>query len=148
MPRTAATKPITIKELKRKVDWLSMYPLVKQSNPEMKKREFETLLAGMLAAGYRCIGAYKADKLVGVAGFWVGYRFWCGKYIDIDNVVVDKNHRGKSVGKQLLAWLEKEGQRLKCHIAVLDSYTRSHRSHRFYFREGYVILGYHFTKDL
>lgn len=125
-----------------------MYPLVKQSNPEMTRRQFETLLGAMLNEGYRCIGAYQGKKLVGVAGFWVGWRFWCGKYIDIDNVVVGKAYRGQAIGQQMMRWVEKEGKRLKCVIAVLDSYTRSHRSHRFYFREGYVILGYHFTKDL
>lgn len=139
---------IIIKELTRKSEWLAMYALVKQLNKDMKRKQFEALLIEMLAKGYRCIGAYQGKRLVGVMGMWVGYRFWCGKYVDIDNVVVSKGQRGKGIGAKLLRWVEKEAKRLRCEIAVLDSYTTSPSAHRFYFREGYSILGYHFTKDL
>ncbi len=142
------SKSLLIRELTSNAEWLSMYRLVKQANPKMTRKEFTETLAAMREKGYRCAAAYADDAMVGLVGFWIGWRFWCGKYIDIDNLVVDKNVRSKGVGKQLVAWVEKEGKRQKCAIAVLDSYTYNYPSHRFYFREGYVIYGYHFTKDL
>lgn len=146
MPRT--TPPLTIKELLDKEEWLAMYPLIRQLNPDMCREQFELRLTSMLAQGYRCIGAYRGESMVGLAGFWIGTRLWCGQYIDIDNVVVDESERSSGVGKQMVAWVENAGKQLGCEIAVLDSYVVSHAAHRFYFREGYIIRGYHFTKAL
>src|SRR5690242_17632986 len=120
MGQKKSSPEITVRELTHKEEWLDMYALIKQLNKDMNKKQFEALLIEMLAAGYRCIGAYRKKKLVGVMGFWVGYRFWCGKYIDIDNVIVDKKLRSQGVGRQMIRWVEKEGKRLRCEIAVLD----------------------------
>jgi GNAT superfamily N-acetyltransferase len=146
-PKNQSSK-VVIHELKTKQDWQSMYPLIKQHNKTMTRKTYDALLPEMLARGYRCIGAYQGEKLVGVMGFWVGVRFWCKKYIDIDNVVVDKSLRSKGIGSKMMAWVEAEGRRQKCDMSMLDCYVSYHASHRFYFREGYCILGYHFTKNL
>ncbi len=145
MPKTPA---ITVKELQTHEEWASMFALIKHQNKEMTKKEFTRLLAEMRPRGYRCIGAYLSGELVGIMGFWISFRFWCRKYIDIDNVVVDEKHRGRGIGRKMLLWVEKEGRRENCQMAVLDSYTTAQKAHRFYFREGYAILGYHFTKYL
>lgn len=142
------TPAITIAELKTPESWQSMFALVKHQNKEITRKMFNALLLEMRARGYRCIGAYEAGALVGIMGFWVAYRFWCHKYIDIDNVVVHPTKRNRGIGKKMLDWVEREGKRQNCDMAVLDSYTTAHKAHRFYMREGYEILGYHFTKHL
>jgi GNAT superfamily N-acetyltransferase len=139
---------LVLRELKKPADWQAMFRLIKQLNKSMTKKQYDGMLADMLARGYRAVGAYQGDTLVGVSGFWVSVRFWCHKYIDIDNVVVDEKIRSKGIGAKLIAWIEKEGRRQKCEMSMLDCYTTHHKSHRFYFRQGYCILGYHFTKDL
>jgi GNAT superfamily N-acetyltransferase len=149
-PHAPATRPLacTLREIKTPAEWKAIFTLVKQQNKDMTRKEFETLLAEMRKQGYRCVGAYAQGALVGIMGFWIGYRFWCHKYIDIDNVVVEKSLRSRGIGRKMLAWVEKEAKRQNCAMAVLDSYTTGHNAHRFYFREGYCILGYHFTKHL
>ncbi len=142
------TASVIIRELTSKADYQSMYPLIKTLNKEMTKKRFGELLAQMLPRGYRCVAAYQNGKLVGLTGFWEGYRFWCGHYIDLDNVVVDPAIRSKGIGQKMVTWVEKEGKRLGCTMAGLDSYNTAYSAHRFYFREGYRILGYHFTKEL
>jgi len=139
---------ITIRELKTTPQWQSMFALVKLQNEDITPKQFEKFLGEMRERGYRCVGAYHGRTIVGIMGFWVSYRFWCHKYIDIDNVIVKEGKRSLGIGKKMLAWVEREGKRQKCHMAMLDSYTTSHDAHRFYFREGYCILGYHFTKHL
>lgn len=142
------TKPVTFREIATAPEWLAMYPLIKQQNKDMTRKEFQSLLKSMREAGYRCLGAFIGGELVGIMGFWIGHRFWCHKYVDIDNVIVDKAYRNRRIGKRMLAWVEKEARKQGCAMAVLDSYTTAHNAHRFYFREGYAILGYHFTKHL
>jgi len=139
---------VTIRELTTKSHWHALYPLITQLNKELSRKQFDALLSGMLESGYRCVGAWQGKNLIGACGFWVGYRFWCGKYLALDNVVVDQAIRSRGIGKKMVAYVEKEATKLKCDLVELDSYTTAYSAHRFYFREGYCILGYHFTKKL
>ena len=139
---------IKIREFKTQAEWNAAMKLLKQLNPDMPLREIAARVAHLRAGSYRCVGAYDGKKLAGLCGFWVGWRIWCGKYIDIDNFVVDAKWRGKGVGGALVEWVEKEGRRLGCHLAVLDSYATSAEAHRFYFGKGYHIEGYHMIKPL
>ncbi|TAE33271.1 MAG: GNAT family N-acetyltransferase [Alphaproteobacteria bacterium] len=140
---------MTIRELTSEADFLAMLPLVQQLNPSMTLELFHDYVPQMRAQGYRCI-AYvdETNTYRGLCGFWYGTRFWCGKFIDIDNFVVDETWRSSGIGKKLLAWVEEEARRLGCQQMGLDCYTTSHEAHKFYMREGYIIRGYHFTKAL
>lgn len=148
MRKTSSHPTIKIRELASAADWRAIAPLVQQQNPDIPPTECAALLKSMRAGGYRCAGAFQGKALVGIMGFWIGFRFWCRKYIDIDNVIVDEAARSQGIGKALLAWVEEIARAEGCTMAVLDSYTTAHRAHRFYFREGYVVLGYHFTKKI
>ncbi len=148
MPNQEKHMPVTLREITQKAEFQSLYPLIRLQNKSITKKEFQTLLSEMLPKGYRCVGAYEAGALVGIMGFWIGHRFWCKKYIDIDNAIVAESHRSKGIGKRLLAWVEKEAKSQNCTMAGLDSYTTAHKAHRFYLREGYCILGYHIIKHL
>lgn len=122
--------------------------LVGTRNPSVDGVELRARLVEMLTFGYRCLGAFVDGKLVGVAGFWIGSRLYCGKYIDVDNVVVDETYRSRGIGKAMMEWLEEYGASVGCKVCVLDSYVTLAGAHKFYFREGYQILGYHFSKNL
>lgn len=126
-----------------------IYPFIRQLNPDMAESTFHERLTQMLERGYNCAAAFDdSGTCLGISGFWVMCRFWCGKHIDIDNVVIDERFRNRGVGKRLIGWIEDWARKQGLSFAVLDSYTSNMDSHRFYFREGYVIRGFHFTKDL
>lgn len=126
-----------------------IYPFIRQLNPDMPEDVFHERLEVMIKKGYRCAAVVdEYGGFLGIAGFWILTRFWCGTHVDIDNVVVDERHRGNGIGKLLFAWVEELARREGLTFAVLDAYTTNYASHRFYFREGYIIRGYHFTKDL
>jgi len=144
----AVIHAVVVRELKGEAALQSIYPLIKQLNPKMSRTVFQRRLREMCAQDYRCAAAYLGDTIAGVAGFWTGTRFYCGKYMDIDNVVVDDTHRGEGIGALLMSWLEAKARREGCRIIVLDTYTHFTKAHKFYFREGYTILGYHFRKDV
>jgi GNAT superfamily N-acetyltransferase len=137
-----------IKEIKSKKVMLQQFPLLKQLNPALKKTDYARMLSEMIKNGYRMVGAFCENDCVGTSGFWVNTKIWCGKYIEPDNIVVDKNYRSAGVGKILLDWISAEGKSLNCKAALLDSYVSNDKSHRFYFREGYIIKGFHFYKEL
>jgi len=139
---------MTIIELKSISDFSPIYPLIKQLNSELSESDFNDRLKKMLVQGYRCIAIVKNGQYLGVCGFWQGTRFWCGDFIDLDNLVVDERYRGKNIGKKLIKWVENLAINSGCSQIGLDSYVNKHDANRFYFHEGYIIKGYHFVKSL
>jgi GNAT superfamily N-acetyltransferase len=138
-----------IRELTARADIEQIYGLVHQRQVDMNVSEFNALLDEMLPAGYRCIAAFNdAGEMVGVSGFWIKAQFYCRKSIRVDNFIIDEGHRNQGIGAAMLAWLEEEGKRHGCRVALLDSYVSNHNSHKFYFREGFKILGFHFVKEI
>lgn len=135
-------------ELKTIADFAPAYRLVRQSNPGLTQKEFQARLKKMLKIGYRCIAHIEKGEMMGLCGFWQGTRFWCGDFIDLDNVVVDAKMRGRGIGRRMMRWVEKEARRKKCDQLGLDSYITAKRAHRLYAREGYIKKGYHMVKPL
>jgi GNAT superfamily N-acetyltransferase len=102
----------------------------------------------MLPNGYGQIAVLEKDLCLAVAGFWINTRIYCGKYIDIDNVVVREGYRSRGIGKLVTDWLEELGRNEGCGYSILDAYVENSKAHKFYFREGYMIRGFHFLKKL
>ena len=63
-------------------------------------------------------------------------------------MIVDPQYRGVGIGQQLMDWVETYAHKEGCEIMVLDAYVTNHPAHRFYQRNGYQIIGYHFVKSL
>lgn len=97
---------------------------------------------------YHLVGAFAGHALVGVCSAWIATKIWCGRYLEIDNLVVDPEQRSGSVGTLLIQHLEALGRERDCKILVLDSYTSNHPSHRLYHRLGFEIWGFHFIKPI
>ncbi len=143
---TASSKPrIALRELSA-AEIPSILPLIQHLNPSMTKRLFTARLKDMLPQGYGVVAAFAGDDMVGISGFWLRTRFWCGKQLDIDNFVVHEHWRSSGIGQKLLAWLEKRAIAEKCELMVLDTYVSYFLAQRFYFRNGFTHTGYHMTK--
>ena len=123
-------------------------PLVKILNPGIEEDLLARRLEEMPGQGYRCAGAYQNEQLVGICGLWVTTRFYCGRMIEPDNVVVHPDFRSLGVGQKLMAWVYDYARAESCEVAELNSYVGSPRSHKFYFNEGFQVLGFHFQKKL
>lgn len=111
---------------------------------EMLRGRFDTILAEH--PHYHAFGAFLDGRLRAVAGVWIATKIWCGRYLEIDNLVVDPTLRSSGLGSALIAHLEAFGRSKHCYLAVLDSYTSNHASHRLYHRLGFEIWGFHFVK--
>jgi ribosomal protein S18 acetylase RimI-like enzyme len=138
----------TIKELTTHSQMLAQHSLILQLNPAMELATYEQLLYQMLPNGYRMVCIFDGETCVGLSGFWINTKLYSGKYLEIDNFIVDARYRSKQLGKQLADWLQTEAQKHNCQTIMLDAYTSNHNAHRFYFREGFHIKSYHFYKSL
>lgn len=135
----------TIRELAQ-AEIASILPLVQWQNPALTPALFQQRLAAMLPLGYRAVGVFDGDALVGCSGFWLRTRFWCGREMDIDNFIIAPSHQGQKLGEQLCAWLEKQAIAEQCDLMVLDAYIDNFLASRFYHRQGFVATGHHYTK--
>ena len=140
-------KEFSIKELS-KAEMLLLLPLINQLSPDIRQKDYERMLEEMLKNGYRMIGVFDGKNCIGVSGFWIGTKLYSDKYLEADNVVIDKNYRSKGIGKLLMDWLEAEAKRKGCKMLMLDAYVENFSGHKFYYREGFIARGFHFLKKL
>ena len=127
---------------------LSLFWLIRQLTPSLKMPEYKILLKDMLLHGYRMAGVFDGKKCVGLSGFWISTKLYSGKYVELDNVVIDQNYRSMGIGKLLCDWILKEAKKCGCKMAMLDAYSENFAGHKFYLREGFVLRGFHFLKKI
>jgi GNAT superfamily N-acetyltransferase len=125
------------------------YPLLRQLNPNLTPALYHERLSIIVAQGhYFQIVAMDGERALGLAGIWIGMQLWCGKFLEVDNVVVDAEARGSGVGTLLMEWAESKARQENCAMIRLDTYVTLEQAQRFYFARGFKILGFHMTKDL
>ncbi len=147
MKKTANSKPSTLRLHELSPNEISrIFPLMQMNNPSLTKRQFTQQLKEMLPCGYQAVAAFDGEKMVGISGFWLRSRFWCGRQLDIDNFFVHPDYRSSGIGKQLVHWLEARAVSEQCELIVLDTYADYFLAQRFYHREGFVATGVHMTK--
>jgi len=130
-------------------DYADIFPLVQLLNPELTQEQFDIYLKDMLEAGnYFLVRLEEDGQLLGISGYWLATKFYCGRYLEIDNLVIDPAHRNKGLGEQLIEWLETEARREKCDTIMLDAYVENFDAHRFYYRHGFKGRGFHHLKHL
>lgn len=102
----------------------------------------------MFEQNYECAGAFEADKLIGICGLWFSTRHYIGKSVEVDHVYIEEQYQGKGLGKQFFTWIYAYAKSKGCEGAELNTYVQNYPSHKFYYNEGFNILGYHFLKNL
>lgn len=143
------SKTFTIKSFNNAEDMMVAYPLVKQMYKDMDLPTYKSYIEEMIETNnFKMIAAFDGDEIIGACGYWVFLMLYCGRYIQISNLVVDEKSRNLGVGKMMMNHIEELARKLECKKFVLDSYTENKKSHSLYFREGFYIRGFHFMKDL
>lgn len=132
-----------------KTEMLPLYPLLSQLNSSITKAQYIDYLDDMIAHGYRMVVMEdEQGNAVAMSGIWVTTKFYSGRYLEMDNVVVAETHRSSGLGKQLSDFVLQIALNEKCQTIMLDAYLENESAHRFYEREGFVRKGYHFLKTL
>ncbi|EDP71530.1 acetyltransferase, GNAT family protein [Flavobacteriales bacterium ALC-1] len=97
---------------------------------------------------YECAGIFDGDDVIGVSGMWFCTRHYIGKSVELDHVYIKPEYRGNGLGKQFMAWINNYVKKKGCNSVELNTYVQNYPSHKFYYNEGFEILGYHFLKKL
>lgn len=137
-----------IKTIDTVEEMLPQYQLICQLSPEVTFDEYSIMLKEMIKLNYKQAVFYYKQKPIGVCGFWINTKIYSGKYIELDNVVVDQNFRSKNIGKLLCDHVLLIAKQQNCKTAMLDAYLENTKAHTFYEKLGFIKKGFHFIKPL
>lgn len=126
----------------------SLFPLIQLLNPNLTEPAYEALLPGLVQSGFQVVSLETEQKLIAMSGFWIQTKIYCGKYLELDAVVVHPDYRSCGLGQWLVEFLEKRARAENCAYLMLDAYSDNKKAHRFYEREGFKLTGFHFMKKV
>ena len=116
------SKTFTIKSFNNAEDMMVAYPLVKQMYKDMDLPTYKSYIEEMIKTNsFKMIAAFDGDEIIGACGYWVFLMLYCGRYIQISNLVVDEKSRNLGVGKMMMNHIEELARKLECKKFVLDS---------------------------
>ncbi len=110
---------------------------------DLPKQTYLDYIKEMMASDYRLIAVFEDDKIIAISGFRVGRRLYCGRYLHIDNMIVDEKYRSQGIASTMIEWLKEEAKRLKCQCILADTYTDNVRAQTLFKKQDFQTRGYH-----
>jgi hypothetical protein len=127
----------------------SIVPLVFDLNQgKISKSVLTRRFNEMKHQNYECAIILNNNDIVGVTGLWFCTRHYIGKSVEIDHVYIKPKHRNNGLGKLFMAWITDYCKEKGYESIELNTYVQNYLSHKFYYNEGFEILGYHFLKKI
>lgn len=123
------------------------HPVMHQLRPHVPLDGFVARVRRMQGEGFRLAYLAEAGEVRAVAGFRVLEQLVAGRVLYVDDLVTDGAARSTGCGAALLAWLRERARADGCEYLELDSAVQRAGAHRFYFRHGLTIIGYHFRTE-
>ena len=126
----------------------SIVPLLRALDDSFSAETLMGRLDEMLELGYLCVGVYDKDRLVGVSGLWILAKYYIGKHIEPDNVILLPEYQGRGIGRKLMAWIYDYGKSIGCRATELNCYISNEAGQKFWESEGFKAIGLHYQKKL
>lgn len=133
-----------VTELTSVEEMMVTYEVLTELYPSLTREEYVNELTFMIQHNYTQVVVMENEQCLGVSGVWIGNKLWCGKYLEIDNIIVSEKIRSKGVGKLIVEYLEEKAKSLECNMMALDSYTTNFKAHKFFYNQGFSPKGFHF----
>jgi GNAT superfamily N-acetyltransferase len=126
----------------------SIIPLLRILDPNIEEQMLYARLQDMCAHNYECVGVYDGDKLIGISGLWTLSKYYVGRHIEPDNVVIHPDYRSKGIGEQLMLWIYDYARSKGCIATELNCYVSNSAGVAFWIKQGFRILGFHMQKKI
>ena len=138
-----------IRELRTKEDMLRCFHVLNELYPTLTIEAYSAELDEMLPNNrYFQVAVFEDAECIGLTGVWIGTKLWCGKYAEIDNLVVRAKHRSKGAGKIMIDYVKTIAEKEGCSMIALDSYTTNFKAHKLFYTEEFGPKGFHFIHVL
>ncbi|KTC62964.1 GCN5 family acetyltransferase [Pseudomonas fluorescens ABAC62] len=141
--------PYTLQHLDSEAAFGASFDLMRVLRPHIvDPAAYVAQLARQAEQGYRLLAAWDAEHIVGLAGYRELENLLYGRFIYVDDLVVSPQLQGKGLGGQLLTAVRDEALQRQCDHFVLDTGLHMPQAQRFYFSQGLLARGMHFTQRL
>jgi GNAT superfamily N-acetyltransferase len=135
--------------LDREAEVAACHSLMRQLRPHLTDRdEFLARWRRQAAGGYRLLAVRRGGRPIALAGFRVQENLIHGRFLYVDDLVTDEAERSTGLGRRLIQRLTEEARALGCDRLVLDTALGNALGQRFYFRQGLLARGLHFSMAL
>jgi GNAT superfamily N-acetyltransferase len=139
----------SIRQLESDVDLQASFLLMKELRPHLHDlARYVEQIMHQSAQGYRLLAACHNDVIVGLAGYRLQSNLRLGRFIYVDDLIVQASLRRSGVGERLLQAARQQAIAQNCEHFVLDTGLHMALAQRFYFRQGLLAQGLHFVEKL
>jgi GNAT superfamily N-acetyltransferase len=146
---TAMAPAMKLQELDNPLLRRAGFELMRELRPHLTdEAAFGEQIARQCAQGYRLLGAYLGERIVGLIGYRATENLLYGRFVYVDDLVIDTGERQRGLGAFLITAARNEATRLGCQHLVLDTGLHMALAQRFYFRQGLLARGMHFVQAL
>ena len=108
--------------------------------------DYPAQMERILGEGARLVQLVDEGEVRAIGLWRVFETTYCGRRLEIEDLVSSEAHRSRGYGAALLRWFDARAVALGCPTTTLHSAVHRDRAHRFYFREGFHIMGFHFSR--
>jgi len=127
---------------------LECFSTLSQLRPHLKQENFLAQFHRQQQDGYQLAFADIGSHAVAVAGFRISECLAYGRFLYVDDLVVDETGRSQKYGQRIFDWLIEYAKLHNCEQLHLDSGVQRFDAHRFYLRQRMKIASHHFSLDL
>jgi GNAT superfamily N-acetyltransferase len=124
----------------------TIIPLLQVLNGHVSEEVLKERLDEMIQQHYYCAGIFDENKLVGICGLWILTKYYVGKHIEADNVILLPEYQSQNIGQDLMVWIDAFAKNNGCVASELNCYIGNKKAHKFWEREGYEVIALHFQK--
>lgn len=136
-------------QMQTEADCLASFAVMQQLRPHLTDASaFAEQVQRQQHNGYRLLAAREHGQVIGLAGYRLTENTLYGRFIYVDDLVIDAALQRRRLGEQLLDRVREETRALGYRWLVLDTGMHMALAQRFYFRQGLLPLGMHFSQDL
>ncbi|MEH2209619.1 GNAT family N-acetyltransferase [Nostoc sp.] len=139
---------MSIKLAESDLQILGCFPVISQLRPHLQQDNFVEQVRYQMKEGYQLAFLEIEKQAVAIAGFRISNCLASGKFLYIDDLVVDELKRSHSYGQQLFQWLIEYARNHECKHLSLDSGVQRFAAHRFYLMQRMSITSHHFSIEL
>jgi len=139
----------TLQHLENPEAFAASFDLMQVLRPHLvDAAAYTAQLARQTRQGYRLLAVWSAEQVVGLAGYRELENLLYGRFIYVDDLVVSPGLQRSGLGERLLSAVRDEAVLRGCDHLVLDTGLHMPLAQRFYFRQGLLARGMHFTQSL
>ncbi len=127
---------------------LECFSTLSQLRPHLEQENFLAQVHRQQQDGYQLVFIDLGSHVVAVAGFRISECLACGRFLYVDDLVVDETVRSQQYGQHIFEWLVEYARLHGCKELALDSGVQRFDAHRFYLQRRMKIASHHFLLDL